>query len=781
MNENSISALIKNGKLPSEAVERMAGAYAVTENGSLLFGSEEFYALFGTSPRMDAIFCENFIKCAKNGGECFFDYPYENGTKRIFAQCMSMGEKIVALFKDMTDIHSRLLRTQNEYLRAFRMAAKKSGTYVFLYNSLNGTSYVDDAAAADFCTGMTMTDIPYGQAYSGIIAEEYRAEYIRIHEAIMKGGKSSGGIVKLIMPDGKEKIYELTFDAVLDDKGSPTGSAVGVYKPVDSKVLPEEASVSRDEVERQLEMIYALSSEYYSIFFLDLDANKIELVRYADKYRSSVWAADLVHSSGRIDLCRDLYMERFIHPEDREKMSSELTIQNVRKNTCGGRSYSRTYRCLVNDRYEYTQWRFVGTERNGSSRVVLAVKSVDSEVRSRLHRQQELTKALEGARTANRAKSDFLMGMSHDIRTPLNAVLGYAAIARRDPKNSEKVAECLDKMEVSGQHLVHLIDDILDMSRIETGKLTLSNRRFNVAAVCRNAAGIMKNRISEKNQRFLAQIPEDAYISVISDDVKLERILLNIMSNSVKFTRDGGMIHFKVRRLKDEGKRAVFEFTVRDTGIGMSEEFVRRIFEPFSQENASDDNSGTGLGMPISKSFAELMGGDIKISSSRGRGSTVTVTLPFELYVKDDISEENAGENSVDLSVLQGKRALVADDNDINMDITREILHDAGMLTEQASDGAEAVKMLLDSPDGYYDIILMDIRMPVMNGYEAAAAIRRSERPYCANVPIAALSANAFDDDRRAASECGMNDYITKPVSIDECLEKLARLLSEKK
>lgn len=396
-------------------------------------------------------------------------------------------------------------------------------------------------------------------------------------------------------------------------------------------------------------------------------------------------------------------------------------------------------------------------------------------------RNSELSEALKTADdakkeaiSANIAKTEFLTHMSHDIRTPINGITGMTAIARRNIDSREKVEECLHKIDISSGYLLALINNVLDMSKLELGKTELAEEPFSLYDVLSDCRDVIESQASEKGISYTSHVRDIPYPYLIGSTLCLRQIINNITSNAVKYNRKGGTIDTYVSLDHADADTAVYRFQVIDTGIGMSEEFQAHLFEPFSQENsgARTEYSGTGLGLSIVHELVAQMKGTIDISSRRNTGTTVTVIIPFRIDHSPHAPEKKApAEASIDLS---GMRILVAEDNSINLDIVRYFLEDAGVTVLTATDGSEAVRLFEASAPASIDAILMDIMMPVMDGYEAARKIRASSHPDAASVPIIAMTANAFSEDVRKALDAGMNAHIAKPLDTEKMKEVIA-------
>ncbi len=399
-----------------------------------------------------------------------------------------------------------------------------------------------------------------------------------------------------------------------------------------------------------------------------------------------------------------------------------------------------------------------------------------------LYNQSERNLAVasaEAANSANRAKSRFLSRMSHEIRTPINAIIGLDSIALRDESISPRTRDELTKIGASARHLLSIVNDILDMSRIESGRLELREEAFSFPEFLDQICIIVGGQCDDKGLRFACERGAGLEQRYIGDHLKLKQVLINILGNSVKFTDPPGEIRFTVDQTSCTEDRAALRFTMTDTGIGMDPEYLPRLFEAFSQED-NDNTSrygGSGLGMAITKSFVEMMGGEIAVESQKGVGTTFTVTVSLGRVKADSVSEvDTAGEAPSGERSLQGCHVLIAEDQEMNAEVLTDLLELEGISSEWAENGRLAVEMFSRSEKGHFDAILMDMRMPVMDGLAATREIRALSRPDAAAIPIIALSANAFEDDVKQCLEAGMNAHLSKPVD----MEKLKAVLAER-
>lgn len=383
--------------------------------------------------------------------------------------------------------------------------------------------------------------------------------------------------------------------------------------------------------------------------------------------------------------------------------------------------------------------------------------------------------AMIAAESASKAKSTFLSNMSHDIRTPMNAIIGFTNIGLKQNPTPE-LKNCLEKISNSSEHLLTLINDVLDISRIESGKIKYTPLPIDIREVTDTVLNIMHGFLSNRNINFRTRRTRIETPYVLADAVRIREVLVNILGNAVKFTDDGGSIIFEMNYYPwEDDKHIVVCYRISDTGVGMSEEFVEHIFDEFSQEenSARTQYKGTGLGMAITKRYVDLMGGTISVESKKNEGSTFTIEIPFELTDESEVRKQGIPASKADLT---GVKILMAEDNELNAEIAMVQLEEAGIQVTRASDGKEVVKIFAENPPGTFDIILMDVMMPEMNGYEATKAIRSmNNRHDDSNIPIIAMTANAFAEDVQASLDAGMNGHIAKPINIDELIKAIAR------
>lgn len=435
---------------------------------------------------------------------------------------------------------------------------------------------------------------------------------------------------------------------------------------------------------------------------------------------------------------------------------------------------------IYNDRLQKDMWLKIlicPFLLGGIPKHIYAVTDVTEERKAR----ENITAAVAAAEQASSAKTSFLANMSHDMRTPMNGIVGMTAIAKNNLDDRERVKDCLNKIDFSSSHLLNLINDVLDMSKIESGKLTMECEPFDLMQILRNLENIMRPQYEDKDQSFNISI-QVRHTKLLGDSMHMSQILMNLLSNAMKFTPVGGVITLHAEEMEQRHTEfASYRFTVTDTGIGMSSEFLKTLFTPFERADVKrvQNTEGTGLGMAIAKNLVTAMGGQILVESKLGQGSVFTVEIEL-LMQNPGQAETNTVEDSGSINPdFTGKRLLLAEDNEINREIASVLLKERGALVEEAENGKQAVEYFESSAFGYYDAILMDIMMPVMNGHEAALAIREGEHPQGKTIPIVAMTANAFAEDVKASKDAGMNAHVAKPVDVDILFRTLTEVMKE--
>ena len=535
--------------------------------------------------------------------------------------------------------------------------------------------------------------------------------------------------------------------------------------------------------EQQDKMITALASDYRCVYHVDLDADEAICYR-PDPMDSNQTPEGMVFP----------YLERFtwyadnyIDPEYRDGFLSFIDPDNVRAGLAVNSIIAYRYLVKTESREYYEMIRMAGVRhpKDRDDHIVHAVglglTVIDSEMRDSMARNRILAEALTAAEDANRAKTTFLSRMSHEIRTPMNAIIGFSELAMRRKDIDDLMRDYLDKISGSAHHLLDLINDILDMSRIEAGRLVLRKEPFSLRSMISQIDAMVFSQCREKGITYSSRIFDDVGDGYIGDIIKLKQILINILSNAVKFTDKGGRVALVVEKVNEYDDLTTLRFSVRDTGHGMDKDFIPKIFDAFSQaeDGSSTKYGSTGLGMAITKNLVDMMEGTISVSSEKGKGSIFTVVVTLRTI--DDETVDGSGmteEFGKTGAGINGRRILVAEDIPVNAEITKKVLSVNGAVPELAVNGREALELFTKSVPWYYDAILMDVKMPEMDGLEATEAIRALDRPDAELIPIVAMTANAFDEDIKRSLQAGMNAHLTKPFDAGQLCAVLGELIA---
>ena len=525
------------------------------------------------------------------------------------------------------------------------------------------------------------------------------------------------------------------------------------------------------QVKKTRQALHALGTAYYHISRLNLKTKKIELVKRSRKMDMDI-KDNIADWDPQFEIIEGIIAEPFVQKyidffdirtmavrlHNKESMSSEFKKKNG----------SWFLSMIIPQSYD----------KNGNvTSVLIANRDVTDEKKRELRQEEELREAKLKAECANKAKSSFLYNMSHDIRTPMNAIIGYADLAIRHLQETEKLGRYLEKIQICGKELLSMLGNVLDLARIENNKVEMEYTVSNVHECFENCVTMFQQQAESKNQT-LSLTEQVMYPYVYMDAPHLSEICLNIISNAIKYTNTGGTISCNV--LQEPGKEdwCNMSITITDNGIGMSEEFQKLIFESFERERntTSSHIEGSGIGMSITKKLVELMDGTIEVKSKQGEGSSFIVTVPCRKALKEDTLEKK-NTNRHNKNCLNGVRILLVEDNEINTEIARELLTEEGCIVETADDGVACIDMIEKAEADYYKMILMDIQMPVMNGYDAALAIRKLKDAKKSRIPIVAMTANAFAEDIQKVRSVGMNDHVAKPVDMNILVSTMMKYL----
>ncbi|MDE7285146.1 MAG: response regulator [Lachnospiraceae bacterium] len=676
---------------------------------------------------------------------------------------------------------------------------------------------------------------------------------------------------------------------------------------------------ANQKLEEQLAIVNALSRDYLNVYGVNARKAAARIIKMTGH------DSDGLEQDFQKEFSYDELIQRYINdcvfPDDRQELAEALALERIVEKLNSVTEYSGTYRVLDKEAihiYQFTCVADLAENKSGIQRgdfFLIGFRNIDEIVRKEQEQKVILEEALAEAQHANIAKTTFLNNMSHDIRTPMNAIIGFTTLAVSHIENQEQIKSYLGKILTSSKHLLSLINDILDMSRIESGKVKIEEEEASLPEILHDLKTIVQSDVRAKQLSFYIDTQDVTNETIICDKLRLNQVLLNILSNSMKYTKSGGSVSVHIIQTDDEQEGyASYQFRIKDTGIGMSKEFLEHVFEPFEREQTSTVSGiqGTGLGLAITKNIVDLMNGTITVTSEEGKGSEFVVSFrfrvksdddddmeyieqlkdlralvidddahtctgvskmlssigmradwttrgeeaviraefaleqndPFSVFLIDwlipdlngvetarrlrrivgdeaiiiiltaydwaDIEEEakEAGvtafcskplfmselreiltapyreteeteEQEMSTQLLSGKKILLVEDNEINQEIARAILEEVGLIIDTADDGTEAVERIKTVEAGTYDLILMDVQMPVMDGYEATRRIRALDDPAKANIPIVAMTANAFEEDRQRAFNAGMNDHVAKPIDVPTLMETLQKFLAD--
>lgn len=530
------------------------------------------------------------------------------------------------------------------------------------------------------------------------------------------------------------------------------------------------------EIQRAYEVVKFVSRSCTSIYRINLLTGRYEQVSTILKEVNDLLGAEGDAREGLLTLC-----EKIVKPEWKNAMLAFTNLDWVREQLKTQPIVKREFEGNIRG---WAIASFVAGKRGDDgycTEVVWTTVDVNEQKKKELSQLNALEDAKRAAVEANRAKSSFLLNMSHDIRTPMNAIIGFTGLLEKHQEEPERRQDYLNKLKESSALLLGLINNVLEMSRIEKGHLDLDVQACGVEQMYDMFCSVFLDMMIQKGITFCHSMDVE-HEFLFCDPIKVRDVVLNLLSNAYKYTPSGGKVELYIREVPcEEEGFAIIETVVKDNGLGMSAEFIPHIFEEFSREHNTTDVKveGTGLGMPIVKNLLDLMGGTIEVESELGKGTTFKVYIKHRIAKKSDVINVDMPDVSdVD---FRGRRILLAEDNDLNAEITMEVLKDIDLVVERAEDGQRCVEMIDAAPAGYYDLILMDIQMPRMNGYEATRIIRQMKDKEKANITILAMTANAFEEDKREAIESGMNAHLSKPIEVEKLIKTLKRRLNSRK
>ncbi|MDO4798238.1 MAG: ATP-binding protein [Coriobacteriales bacterium] len=545
------------------------------------------------------------------------------------------------------------------------------------------------------------------------------------------------------------------------------------------------ASLSQalDDIRSRDGLITAMAADYRSVYYADLDKDECVCARATSQMPDRMWAGKTFpFQQGFAE-----YAQHCVCEQDREGFLRFIEPDSIRAGLAHETMLSYRYLAVINGVEQYEMLRIAGVRRieEREDHIVHAIgvgfSNVDRETRDAMAQNRALTEALTRAEEANAAKTAFLSSMSHEIRTPMNAIIGLDNIALHDESISPEIRDDLVKIGSSARHLLSLINDILDMSRIESGRMQLKEEEFSFQEMMEQVNTIIHGQCEDKGLTYQSQVIGQTDEYFVGDDLRLRQVVINVLGNAVKFTDAPGTVTFAVEQTDgDDDSSRVLRFTMQDTGIGMDESFIPKLFEPFAQEDATTTNryGGSGLGMALTKNMVDLMGGTIAVQSKKGQGTTFVVTVP--LLRAHHVEETDASPEPESTAIVAGTHVLIVEDQEMNAEILAELLDMEEITSEWAQNGQIAVEVFQNSEPGHFDAVLMDMRMPVMDGLAATRAIRKLDHPDAERIPIIALTANAFEEDVRHCLEAGMDAHLSKPVDIDRLTDLMGRLLASR-
>ena len=539
----------------------------------------------------------------------------------------------------------------------------------------------------------------------------------------------------------------------------------------------DEIMKKEQEIELQREIIEGLGKEYFSVLAVDLDKDLV--FSYRESEETGKIFLDFCRKCGnRWSKMVPLYAKMMVSDSTNGEFEKQLDLEVLRSQE---ENFSMTYEFKSETGIKYYQARVAYVKKiDGTRMAVVGTRDIDSLIKKERMQEEKLKKAYAAAENANKAKTEFLNNMSHDIRTPMNVILGYNQLMKSQ-LTEPKQFDYHKKIEQSGKLLLSIINNVLDMARIESGKMKVDENYEVVGEIIDEIISTFSSKAKEK-EIHLSGSMQVTHRNILCDGTKIREIYVNLVSNAIKYTPRGGNVTITVEELPCEKEGYIkIKGEVEDTGIGMSKEYLPTLFEPFSREHNTTIGKvgGTGLGMSVVKRMIDLMGGSIEVKSELGKGTVFTFTLMHKIadekyYSKKietaDVSD--TGEN------LHGKHVLLAEDNDLNAEIAIAVLEEIGLIIERVEDGIQCVNRIEQMPSGTYDLILMDIQMPNMDGYKATQCIRRLDDKKKSEIPIIAMTANAFEEDKKRAFDAGMNGHIAKPIDIDKLEEVILSVLT---
>ena len=610
-----------------------------------------------------------------------------------------------------------------------------------------------------------------GKSFKGIV---YKDDYEAVSQSIAQQISASNDNFdyveyRILTKDGKLKC--------VDDYGHFLHTKLGdIFYVFITDVTDRKAKLQQEQLQR-LEVIEGLSVSYDSILYVDLDTDSVIPYRMSPRLKTAF--------EGRVDsrnygsVAED-YVVTWVHPDDQNRIREVLSPDYIRTKLQDRRAFFSIFKCLLSGEIQHLEMRIVDVKNSGHiSQVVIGVRNVEEERKQSIQQRTLLENALKDANNANVAKNTFLSNMSHDMHTPLNALFGYLELARKSLNDRTALEKNLNMIGEAGKRLLDLVDKVLDITYLESKDFQLKEEACDLKELISSVYDSVAPEAQRKEISITLEQHDVRNTEVLTDNEKLKLVLLNIANNAVKYTSKGGKIELIMEETPSTSDEYAFiHFIVHDTGIGIARQSLEKIFEPFEREQNYTQSGvfGSGLGLTIAKQIVDSMGGTITAESQMGVGSTFTVNLNFKLAHK---KEQASNTDDVE-EFIKGKKILLVEDNEINMEMETMLLEDYGLIIEPAENGLIAVQKMKIAQPGEYLFVLMDIQMPIMDGWQATEGIRALPDPEIANIPIIALSANALDSDKRMSAKNGMNAHLKKPMNIPILLGEIKKTVMKK-
>ena len=598
--------------------------------------------------------------------------------------------------------------------------------------------------------------------------------------------------LKRLLPDNLMKELKETDSIEIYHKTIPNGTgfrhflarAIRLSNEVDHfKIIlgfysVDEIMKKEQEIELQREIIEGLGKEYFSVLAVELDKDRV--FSYRESEETGKIFLDFSRKYGnRWSKMVPFYAKTMVADNTSGEFEKQLGLEALRSQE---KDFSMTYEFKSETGIKYYQARVAYVKKIDGTRIaVVGTRDIDSLIKKERMQEEKLKKAYAAAENANKAKTEFLNNMSHDIRTPMNVILGYNQLMKSQLTESKQL-DYQKKIEQSGKLLLSIINNVLDMARIESGKMKVDENYEVVGEIIDEIISTFSSKAEEKGIHLNTSM-QVTHRNVLCDGTKIREIYVNLVSNAIKYTPRGGNVTINVEELPCEKEGYIkVKAEIKDTGIGMSEEFLPTLFEPFSREHNTTIGKvgGTGLGMSVVKRMIDLMGGSIEVKSELGKGTVFTFTLMHKIADEKYYCQKIETADAPDMKEnLRGKRVLLAEDNDLNAEIAIAVLEETGLVIERVEDGIQCVNRIEQMPSGTYDLILMDIQMPNMDGYKATQCIRHLDDKKKAEIPIIAMTANAFAEDVQAALNAGMNEHVAKPIDVEKLEEVILSVLNK--